>query len=107
VHAFEEVKRELGVSPATDWLCNNYQFCNRIAALYFLHKHAVPGRLLFLYFYGDRSGTNRDCPMTADGWHEKLRNLEQHVGLPPVHPLSSRIHKLFVPVRRTEPALEV
>jgi hypothetical protein len=100
--ALAEVKRELGVSIEADWMSNYYQFCNRVAALYFLQKHTVPSRLLFVYFYGDRTGNGRDCPASAEGWHETLQNLDRHVGLPQEHDLKSRIHKLFVPVRRIE-----
>jgi len=99
--AFVEVKRELGASADADWICTYYQAANRIASLYFLQKHLIPARLLFVYFHGDTSGGGRDCPVSPEGWHDALESMDRHLALPVGHSLAPRIHKLFVPVRRT------
>jgi hypothetical protein len=98
--AFEEVKGCLKADEGADWTCTYYQFANRIATLYFLQKHLIPARLLFLYFYGDIPGRKRECPESPEGWHETLKRVDAHIGLPESHTLIARIHKLFVPVRR-------
>jgi hypothetical protein len=67
--------------------------------LHFLTDLAVPARLVFIYFTGD-DHPGKLCPQTPDEWHERLTSLERHVALPKNHALSTRIHKLFVPVRR-------
>jgi hypothetical protein len=97
--AFETTKKALDVQRDRDWLSGYYQFCNRVAVLYFLNQHDVPARLLFLYFTGDtfREGS-ADCPADEEGWQEALSKQAEHVGLPDGHVLSSRIHKLFLPV---------
>lgn len=38
------------------------------------------------------------CPAAEDGWQEALAKQGVHVGLPDQHPLSDRIHKLFLSV---------
>ncbi len=97
--AFEATKKALGVQPGRDWLSGYYQFCNRVAVLHFLNSHDVPARLLFVYFTGDAfPDSSADCPADEDGWREALAKQAEHVGLPDQHPLSNRIHKLFLPV---------
>ena len=96
--ALAETKRALDVPEDRDWLNGYYQFCNRVAVLYFLNEHGVPARLLHLYFLGDRGDPCRTCPYDEEGWQEALRAQEEHVGLPAGHKLEARIHKLFLPI---------
>ena len=96
--ALAETKRVLDVPEDRDWLNGYYQFCNRVAVLYFLNQHGVPARLLHLYFLGDRGDPRRTCPYDEEGWQEALRAQEEHVGLPAGHKLEARIHKLFLPI---------
>jgi len=96
--ALAETKRALDVSEDRDWLNDYYQFCNRIAALYFLNEHGVPARLLYIYFVGDRGDPRRTCPYDEEGWQDALRAQEEHVGLPTGHKLEARMHKLFLPI---------
>lgn len=93
-----ETKADLGVHVDRDWMSGYYQVCNRIAALNYLRKKGVGARLLFIYFTGDRSGPRRTCPMTATDWDAALAAQDRHVGLPAEHPLSGRIHKMFLDV---------
>lgn len=96
--AFDQTKHELGVPEGHDWLHGHYQFCNRVAALYFLNRRGVPARLLNIYFLGDRGDQRRTCPYDEKGWQQALRVQEEHVGLPAGHMLETRMHKLFLPV---------
>ncbi len=70
-----------------------------MAVLHFLNSRDVPARLLLVYFTGDtfREGS-ADCPADEDGRQGALAKQAEHVGLPDQHPLSDRIHKLFLPV---------
>ncbi|MDP8235142.1 MAG: hypothetical protein P9M08_02035 [Candidatus Erginobacter occultus] len=100
VETLNEVKRNLEVPDQADWLEPYYQFCNRIAALYFLHNHGVRARLMFIYFTGDHMKQKTCyCPVSNEGWQDVLQAQDRHVRLPEVHELNDRIHKLFLPVR--------
>jgi len=96
--AMAETKRALGVPEDRDWLHRYYQYCNRVAALYFLNQHDVPAHLLHIYFLGDRGDPRRTCPADEEGWQAALRAQDEHVGLPARHRLEARIHKLFLPI---------
>jgi hypothetical protein len=102
--ALEATKNTLCVPQKCNWLDGYYQYCNRITALEFLDAHAVPARLLFIYFVGDKgnigdeSRWRRTCPATVDDWEKPLNALSKHVGLPVGHRLSSRVHELFLEV---------
>jgi hypothetical protein len=95
--ALRETKRALGVPDDRNWLTGCYQYCNRVAALQFLTKHDVPARLLFIYFLGD-SLPGGVCATEEDGWRTALDRQAAQVGLPSGHPLTDRIHTLFLPV---------
>jgi hypothetical protein len=91
-------KDALGAPADRDWLNGYYQYCNRVAVLEFLNRHHVASRLLFIYFMGDKGDTNRVYPADVTGWRAALEAQSTHVGLPQAHPLSDRIHKLFLDV---------
>lgn len=98
--AMETVKEALGVPAEADWLNGYYQFCNRVAALWFLRDAGIPARLLFIYFTGDSfPGRTVRCPKTEAEWVRALDAQRRHVALPAKHVLSDRIHKLILPVR--------
>lgn len=66
--ALAETKRALGVPEDRDWFSDYYQFCNRVAILHFLNKHAVPASLLYIYFTGDQGDRTEPVPLTkVDG----------------------------------------
>lgn len=96
--AFNATKKALGVPADTDWMTPYYQYCNRVAALHFLQSHGVDGRLLFIYFCGDKGDAKRTCPTDPDGWKGVLDEQAKHVGLPTSHYLDGKIHTLFLPV---------
>lgn len=97
-NAFDQTKTYLGASKDRDWLRGYYQYCNRIAVLFFLLQHDVPAQLLYIYFMGDTGDSNRTCPQYETGWQDALQCQDDHVGLPTEHRLSARIHKLFLPI---------
>lgn len=98
--AFAEVKTSLGVRESADWLNGYYQYCNRVASLWFLRSRGIGAHLLFVYFTGDRFPVRHSfvCPVDQDGWMDALAEQDKHVGLPAAHPLAPYIHKLFLPV---------
>jgi len=97
--AFAEVKSALGVPEAADWLSGYYQYCNRIAALYFLDRIGVEANLLFVYFLGDQfPDEQKMCPKSESEWRDELEAQALHVALPPNHALAHRIYEIFLPV---------
>ncbi len=104
--AFTDVKDDLGVAINKDWIHLCYQFTNRLALLWFLHRNNIQAHLLFIYFTGDKRpkrdnpAWNPVCPSNANQWKEPLEKEADLVGLPQAHPLRERIHKLFLPALR-------
>jgi hypothetical protein len=96
--AFSETKEYLKIPESTDWLRPYYQYCNRIATLYFLKKHDVSAHLLFVYFLGDQFD-KKICPESEKGWKNELNKLKQHNQILGEHGLSDSIHELFIDVR--------
>ena len=95
-----QTKQALGVSVDRDWLNGHYQFCDRIAVLHHLVRHGTPARLLNIYFVGDRGDERRTCPTHREAWSSSLEAMKGPAvfGLPSVHPLSQRMHELFIEV---------
>jgi hypothetical protein len=103
---FEQVKSDLGVRPILDWLNGYYQYCNRIAALWFLGRHKLKARLLFIYFTGDEYPMHAfDCPEDREGWQDELEERRKHVGLPADHPIAGRIYEIYLPVAGSAPEI--
>lgn len=99
--AMSQAKRHLGVHRAFNWLGTYYQYANRLALLYFLAERAeIKARLIFLYFLGDQFPDARPCPATEAEWRFLIDACHRTLGLPEQHRLASRIHDVFVPVRR-------
>ena len=100
--ALAETKAAFGASstPLEDWMGPYYQYANRLAALYFLmeaYQPALPARLLFIYFLGDKH-KNQDCPRTKDEWKPSIDKMESALGIDHGSPLFGRVHNLFLPV---------
>jgi hypothetical protein len=94
----DRTKAALGAAPGADWLNGHYQAANRIVALQHLTQHGVRAHLMFIYFCGDRGDAARNCPTAPGDWGEALSVQAKHLGLPPQHPLSDRIQRLFLDV---------
>jgi len=95
--ALEQAKAAFGVPAHHDWLKPYYQYCNRLAVLYFLVKNNIAARLLFIYFLGDRI-PNCECSKDEAGWDATLQQMYAHIGLTGKSALEGRIHTLFLPV---------
>jgi len=86
--ALGKTKVFLNVTGDAIWHETYYQFCNRVAALYFLNEQVqVPSRLLMIYFVGDEFPDGRDCPQSQDSWKPLVSKMHQTIKLPP--PMSS------------------
>ena len=95
--ALGQVQSALGVPGSADWLSGYYQKANRIATVWFLNKQGVTTHLLDLHFCGDHR-TGADCPKDDSGWQAALAKQEAHLMLPSAHPLSVKLHRMFLSV---------
>jgi hypothetical protein len=96
-HALGEVKKYLGIHRHVSWLGSYYQHANRLACLYFLNvKAGIPARLIDVYFIGDAFPDGRSCPKDEGEWRELLHARDLTLGLPSSHPLSDRVHEVFL-----------
>lgn len=101
--ALNETKQALGVDIDRDWTKECYQFTNRLAVIWFLHKQKIRAHLLHIYFIGDKRPirSNPDwnpvCPVDRAAWETILLRQADLVGLPNKHALAGQIHKLFLP----------
>ncbi len=98
--SLDTVKQALGVPPSADWTSGYYQAANRIAALWFLLERGIPARLANIYFVGDKGDPSRTCPTDAAGWKPALDAQSAHLALPKKHPLTGRIHSVFLDVAK-------
>lgn len=95
--ALNQTAKEIGIQKCSDWLEGYYQYANRIAALNFMIQNGELGRLLYVYFCGDRF-PEKECPENEVGWSVALAQQDEHLGLSNGHTLADRMHKIFVPV---------
>lgn len=102
INALDTAKAFCDANGGGDWTKRYYQYANRITFLHFLHDNNIPAHLLFIYFYGDHRPGNAACPQRKDDWDVVLGDQDAYLGLTDNHPLSSRIHKLFLPVSPIE-----
>lgn len=101
--ALREMCEALGMKPKGDLKQKYYQYANRLAALYFLRKHNIPARLLFIYFLGDKNpGKEKSCPKRAEGWEEALREQYKSIGLDPDRKKAIGVIDLFLDVAPSE-----
>lgn len=99
--AFEEVQRDQGAVAAEDWMGRFYQYCNRLATLWFLLQHGVDARFVHLFFCGDErsvEGRTSSRPADAAGWTKAIDAMETAVGLPLDAPLRRFVHHVFLNV---------
>lgn len=94
--ALDKAKAFLGVASDIPWHKTYYQFCNRLACLYFLNEVAkVPARFLCVYFVGDRFPDGRPCPISKEAWKVLTDRMYAEIGLPGGHPFKSRILSIY------------
>ena len=99
LRSLDETKAFLNVPTDAVWYETYYQFCNRLATLYFLNeKVEEPSRLLMIYFVGDKFPDGRDCPQSQDTWGSLISKMNQGIKLPRDHRYSARVIDVFLDV---------
>lgn len=89
-----EVKHFVGSKAEVDWSQVFYQYCNRLAHLYFLRvQNQIPAYLVFVYFVDDKSVKG---PQTTDEWKGALRLMKQYLGIDKKHKLSPYVIDVFI-----------
>ena len=96
--SLQETKEYLNIKKDTDWSGTFYQYTNRLAHLYFLWKNKVKAYLLFIYFIGDSSFTDKYTPGTRAEWEAALLVMKTFFGVKQ-HKLNKFIMKLFIDVK--------
>lgn len=87
--ALSEAKADFKASKDASWETPLYQYSNRLAHLYFLHKlNGLDAYLLFLYF-ADAPDVPEPC--TKSEWRGAVRLAEKCLGLGKNHPYRDRL----------------
>ena len=93
--SLREVAAHLNVETSSDWSGIFYQYANRLAHLYLLHKvNGIDAWLVFAYFVGDG---DVDGPDSEAEWKAAIQVLRGALGLKS-HPLLSRVVDVFLHV---------
>ena len=90
---------------AVDWTTGVYQYANRLAHLYLLHKlngHDV--YLVLVYFLNDseRQKPDTHVPATVGEWKSVIAHQDRIMGIRQRHPLSDRIIHVYIDVNDVE-----
>ncbi|MFC1889441.1 hypothetical protein ACFL4G_06765 [Thermodesulfobacteriota bacterium] len=86
--SLEAAKSDFGANKDAPWESPFYQYANRLAHLYFLHRlNGLDAYLLFLYF-ADAPDVPKPC--TASEWQGSVRLVEKCLGLGK-HPYRDRL----------------
>jgi hypothetical protein len=94
--SFADVRAYFGIPDQTPaWESRYYQFCNRLAHLWWMNERArVPTWLVWVLTVDDPVWHDR---MTAPQWHDVFQTIKSEVGLPPQHRLKDRISVAYLP----------
>ena len=95
--AFAAVQADLGALPRADWTRVFYQYANRLAHLWWLHRQGVAAQLCFVSFRGE-ADPGIAGPEHAETWEAVFALADHVLGLPARHRLSRHIHHLTPPV---------
>jgi hypothetical protein len=68
--------------------------------LWFLRKHGISARLVFVYFTGDAFPDGTPCPATEEEWERLIEARRLTLGLPRRHALSEYEHHVVIPALR-------
>lgn len=80
---------------APAWESRYYQFCNRLAHLWWMNVVArVETWLVWLLVVDDPVWRDR---MTAPQWHEALQKIKREIGLPSQHRLEDKVVVVYLP----------
>ena len=95
-NSLNETKEYLNSKSSAEWTKYFYQYCNRLAHLYFLRvKNKLDAYLIFIYFVGDISV---EGPKTKEEWLGALKVIKLVLGINKKHRLSPYIIDLFIDV---------
>jgi hypothetical protein len=82
-------------ATAPAWESRYYQFCNRLAHLWWMNEQAnVPAWVVWLLIVDDPVWRDR---MTAPQWHDAFEAIKRDVGLSSRHGLADRISVVYLP----------
>jgi len=96
--ALKETCGALGGSTRIDWDGSLYQYCNRLAHLYFLReKNGINAYLVNVYFTADSTMPN--SPQSADEWRAALTVVRRVLGLGKRHRLGRYMLDVFIDTR--------
>jgi hypothetical protein len=95
-----DCKRALGADDRSDWCRCFYQYANRLAHLWWLHRNGIEAHLLFVNFVGDADMKGPDTP---SAWHAVERAADYALGLPTRHALSDYVHHVHPDIRTFDP----
>ena len=92
-----KTKQFLRVPYEADWMHYIYQYCNRLATLYFLNQQGISAHLLFIFFTGDNYPV-KNCPDSPEEWRHEIEGRDRRAKLPPEHRFNRKVHQLFLNV---------
>lgn len=95
-NSLNETKEYLNSKSSAEWTKYFYQYCNRLAHLYFLRvKNKLDAYLIFIYFVGDSSV---EGPQTKEEWLGALKVMKLVLGIDKKHRINPYIIDLFIDV---------
>jgi len=93
-NSLNKTKKFLNSKSSAEWTNYFYQYCNRLAHLYFFRvENKLDAYLIFIYFVGDSSV---EGPKTKGEWLGALKVMKLILGIDKKHKLSSYIIDLFI-----------
>jgi hypothetical protein len=96
VTALTEAAAAIGAKPKAEWVETFYQYANRLAHLYFLHKDDVPAELVLVNFVGD---AEMGGPLDAREGEAAYRVVNHVMGISERAPLMRRVIHIYPDVR--------
>lgn len=91
--ALAAAKAGLGADERSDWMRCFYQYANRLAHLWWLHRQGVAAHLLLVGFVGDRMvGRAGGGPDRGSEWQALYLAADHALGLSAAHPMARFIH---------------
>jgi hypothetical protein len=79
------------------WMKSYYQLANRLAIYDFLKRNGYKPHLILLYFIGDLTSKNRNCPLEVSDWVDVISNQDKEMGIENIFK-TENIYKLFLHV---------
>jgi len=80
IAALDEARQFYAPGSTTPWFAHFYQYCNRLAHLYFVaHVNRLPARLVFLDIV---NAAEMNGPTSPEAWKNTTRLIHSQLGLP-------------------------